>query len=165
VTHGNIPVDMPPVLIRCLSQKEKIMSAVRVNIGTDFDPEHLGSNGPALHPHLPREPGWAAMGVGLPKEFLFGDDHVHICVTIAMLAMQPDPRRAHQYPNALVTLALYAAEAAVTLTQKQFRILERRVKSFMDRVSDFEYVATNNWDYAKYVLDRAVARAQREKLI
>src|ERR1700730_2244934 len=107
------------------------MPVDRVNIGTDFDPEHLGSDGAALHPHLPREPGWAAMGVGLSLDFLKGDDPIHTLATIAMLAMQPDPKRAHQYPNAVVMLALYAAEAAVTLTQKQFRQLERRVRAYM----------------------------------
>jgi hypothetical protein len=142
-----------------------MMSNVRVNIGMDFDPDHLGSDGAAIHPRLPREPGWAAMGVGLPDDFLEGEDKNHICVTIGMQALQPDPKRAHQYPNALAMLAFYAAEAAVTLTKSQFRRMERGVRAYLDRVGDSDYFGTKNWQYAKFVLDRAVARAQREKLI
>ncbi len=120
----------------------------QINISTDFD----------------AEPGMVPMGVGLPRDFLEGDP-AHVCLTIILMAAQPHPERVQRYPQALVALAAYAGNAAVTLTTRQFRMLERRVLKYMDIVGDIKYVGTRNWDFAHYVHEGAVARAKREKLI
>ena len=120
------------------------------NISTDWDGE--------------ANPGFGPMGNCLPKNFLEGEP-THVCATIAMMAMQPHPERVQGQAQALATLALYAGDVAVTLTTRQFRMLERRVLRYMDKVGDIDYVNTRNWEFANYVRERAVARARREKLI
>ena len=110
------------------------------------------------------QPGVDSMGVGLPRDFLEGDP-AHICLTVIMMVLQPHPERVQRYPQALAVLAGYAGNAAVTLTTRQFRMLERRVLKYMDAVGDEKYFGTLNWDFAHYVHERAVARARREKLI
>ena len=108
--------------------------------------------------------GFAPMGIGLSRDFLEGDP-AHVCLTIIMMVLQPQPERANRYPQALALLAGYAGNAAVTLTTQQFRRLERRVLKYMDVVGGERYFNTRNWDFAHYVHERAVARARREKLI
>lgn len=107
-------------------------------------------------------PGWEPMGVGLPDSFLEGEPS-HVLATIAMLCMQPRPKEVEPHPQALATLALYASGCAVTLSTRQFRQLERTVLQYMDVVGRF--VRTRNWDFASYVRNKAVERAQREKII
>ncbi len=124
------------------------VKAPQINVATDFD----------------GEPGKDSMGIGLPRDFLKGEP-AHVCATIAMMAMQPHPERVQRYPQALATLALYAAGVAVTLTTRQFRMLERRVIKYLEIVGDINYCHTLNWQYADYVRERAVARARQEKLI
>ncbi len=120
----------------------------QINIGADFD----------------GQPGFDPMGVGLPSDFLEGEP-THVCASIAMMVVQPHAERVQPQPQALVTLALYAAGAAVTLTTRQFRGIERRVLRYMDVVGDIKYHGTRNWEFAHYVQQRAVERAKREKLI
>jgi hypothetical protein len=120
----------------------------QINIATDFD----------------GQPGFDPMGVGLPSDFLQGEP-THVCATIAMMALQAHAERVQRQPQALVTLALYAAGVAVTLTTRQFRGIERRVLRYMDVVGDVQYHGTQNWNFAHYVHERAVERAKREKLI
>lgn len=110
------------------------------------------------------QPGWQRMGTDLPKDFLQGEPN-HVCITIAMMAMQPHPERVQSGPQALATLALYAADAAATLTTRQFRGLERRLFRYMDKVGDVKFAGTRNWEFANFVRERAVERARREKLI
>lgn len=108
--------------------------------------------------------GFAPMGVGLPRDFLDGDP-AHVCLTIIMMVLQPQPERVNRYPQALAILAGYAGSGAVTLTTQQFRRLERGVLKYMDVVGGERYFNTRNWDFAHYVHERAVARARRERLI
>ncbi len=110
------------------------------------------------------QPGFDRMGVDLPANFLEGEPN-HVCATIAMLAMQAHAERVQSQPQALVALALYAADVAATLTTRQFRGLERRVLRYMGTVGDVEYHGTRNWSFANFVHERAVERAKREKLI
>lgn len=122
---------------------------LQVNIETDWD----------------KTPGWEPMGVDLSDRFLEGEP-VHVLATIAMLCMQPKPAAVEPHPQALATLALYAAGSAVTLTTRQFRKLERIVLQYMDVVGgENRFIGTRNWEYASYVRDRAVERAKREMVI
>ncbi|MBK9141626.1 MAG: hypothetical protein IPM23_03955 [Candidatus Melainabacteria bacterium] len=110
-------------------------------------------------------PGWEPMGVGLPDSFLEGEPS-HVLATIAMLCMQPRPKEVEPHPQALATLALYASGCAVTLSTRQFRRLERAVLQYMDVVGgEDRFIGTRNWDFASYVRNKAVERAQREKII
>lgn len=109
-------------------------------------------------------PGMDKMGVGLPDSFLAGEP-AHVCLTIIAMTLQPHPERVQRYPQAVAALAAYAGGSAVTLTTRQFRVLERRVVKYKELVGDETYLGTRNWDFANYVHERAVARARAEKLI
>ena len=62
-------------------------------------------------------------------------------------------------------LALYAGGVAVTLTTRQFRLLERRVRTYASYMRADCFAKTRNHELAQWVLRQAVRRAKTEKVI
>lgn len=124
--------------------------------------------------------GFGTMTAGLPRDFLQGEP-LHVCATIAALFLHPEPvQHKHQAldgtcdrskvrvtldSQAVGYLALYGGGVAVTLTTKQFRKLERRVRHYMSLMRSHHFEHTGNLEVAIYVLDRAIKRARAEMVI
>jgi hypothetical protein len=111
--------------------------------------------------------GYGEMGVGLQDNFLSVGNNEQICSTIAMLYLHPNVEgtaRANQLSQAMSMLALYAGGAAVQLNKQQFRLLERRVRTYASYMRAPQFDGTFNLAFAKYVLKHAVKRAKKDGL-
>lgn len=118
--------------------------------------------------------GFAPIGVGLPRNFL-SLEKTTVCLSIAALYSNPcdgdldgnsvaGKRTTSEYSRAMAYLAMYAGNSYVTLTTRQFRKLERRVRKYASFMrSDDKYA--QNLAFANYVLRHAVKRAKAEKVI
>jgi len=74
--------------------------------------------------------GFGLMGAGLDDNFLTANDHWTALPTIAFLYTHPDPTRVNSHGQAIATLALYGASAAVFLTPEQYSELDGQVKEY-----------------------------------
>src|SRR5207248_2018514 len=101
-------------------------------------------------------------------------EKAQVCATIAMLYLHPnvggeesetERGKANKLAQAVSMLALYAGGSAVTLEKQQFRLLERRVRTYASYMRAPHYDGTFNGPFAEYVLRHAVKRAKAEKVI
>src|SRR5438094_10103078 len=91
---------------------------LQINVGVDFA----------------KGRGYGEVGLGLPDNFL-KVEKAQVCATIAMLYLHPNVEneegaKANKLAQAMSMLALYAGGSAVTLDKQQFRLLERRVRTY-----------------------------------
>ena len=121
------------------------------------------------------EVGWEPMGEALPEQFLDLVGGLPALIewfpslfhtTVALMFMQPDPKKVEPLTQGVATLAIYASGCAVTLSTQQFRKLERAAKLYIRHIEGQErFNGTKNGAYASRVRDAAFERAKREMLI
>jgi hypothetical protein len=109
--------------------------------------------------------GYGPLGIGLPSDFDATAPKQTRLVTYAALFAHSTPRLTNQRSQAVVYLALYAAGARIALNKQQFRLLERRVKGYIEQVSSGHFAGLAAGKHAHYVLNHARRRARKAGLI